>query len=235
MISSIQEPKWQQDKLLKQFCDTVLPNEDKLKKIASLYKKAFAGYPWYECKVCPCKHYFGEQYEELKYCTKGLKDGTTCNQPLEDAYPEKKVIEEVTEEVTKLNGTLITFEKEGKVLAAGWGYECTPQDLQAKYISSEMQKKVVDKIEKEAGKVQGVFYLSEIMVDNDVQNQGIATTITNCLINKATQLNLKLVMRTHKDSPMVTIATMKMQMIEIIKSGEDKDEGQEKRVLFIKI
>lgn len=211
---------------LQQVCYTELPEKSKLVKIARLYANAFAELPWNEYKVCQNGHYFGRQQSELLNCT-------NCSQPLKIAYPEEETSEYITKEVTKPEGTLITFENEnGEVLAAGWGYACTTEELQAKYSSLEMKEKVVDKIKKAAEKVQKIFYLSEIMVDTDVQQRGIATKITKCLFEIAQSLNLNLVMRTRNDSPMVRIAT-NMQMSQVIGLGEDTDNPN--RVLYIKI
>lgn len=211
---------------LQQVCYTQLPDYGKLLKIAGLYAEAFAGEPWNEYKVCQNGHYFGRQLSDLTSCV-------NCSQPLSIAYPKKQNSEYIAGEVTKPEGTLITFEDEsGEVFAAGWGYTCTPEELQAKYSSLEMKEIVVDKIEKTAGKVQKVFYLSEIMVDSAMQKRGIATKITRCLFEKAQSLNLNLVMRTRSDSPMVRIAN-NMEMSQVIYLGEDTDNPN--RVLFIYI
>ncbi len=211
---------------LQQVCYTQLPEKSKLAKIARLYANAFADLPWNEYKVCQNGHYFGRQLSDLTSCT-------NCSQPLKIAYPEEETSEYIAKEVTKPEGTLITFEDErGEVFAAGWGYACTTEALQAKYSSSEMKEKVVYRIKKAAEKVQKVFYLSEIMVDNAVQKQGIATKITKCLLETAQSLNLNLVMRTRSDSPMVRIAN-NMQMSQVIGLGEDTDNPN--RVLYIKI
>lgn len=223
--STLQQLQSQQLQL-QQVCYTQLPEKSKLVKIARLYANAFADLPWNEYKVCQNGHFFGRQQSELTDCT-------NCSQPLKIAYPEEETADYITKEVTKSEGTLITFEdKRGKVFAAGWGYACTTEELQAKYNSSEMKRKVVDKIKKSERKVQSVFYLSEIMVDGTKQRQGIATKITERLFERAQSLNLNLVMRTRNDSPMVQIAT-KMQMLQVIGSGEDTDNSN--RVLYIKI
>lgn len=217
---SIQDPK------LQQVCYTQLPGKSKLVKIARLYADAFADLPWNEYKVCQNGHYFGRQLSELTSCT-------NCSQPLKIAYPEEETSEYIAKEITKPKGSLITFEdKSGEVFAAGWGYACTTEELQAKYSSLEMKEKVVDRIKKAAEKVQRVFYLSEIMVDTAVQKRGIATKITKCLFETAQSLNLNLVMRTRGDSPMVRIAN-NMQMSQVIDLGEDTDNPN--RVLYIKI
>lgn len=216
----IQAPLSQQ---LQQVCYVELPEKSKLVKIARLYKNAFADLPWNEYKVCEKGHYFGRQLSELTSCT-------NCSQPLKKAYPKEKTSEYITKEVTKPEGTLITFEDEsGEVFAAGWGYECTVEELKDKYSSPKMKEEVVGKIRKVAEKV---FYLSEIMVDKDFQKKGIATSITDSLFKKAESLNLNVVMRTRCDSPMVLIAN-KMQMSQVIPLGEDEDNLN--RILYIKI
>lgn len=222
---SIQEPMSQQLQL-QQVCYKQLPEDGKLVKIARLYAKAFADFPWNEYKVCQNGHFFGLQQSKLKSCT-------NCSQRLKKAYPPKKTADYITKEVKKTEGTLITFEDEsGEVFAAGWGYACTTEELQDKYSSSEMKDKVVDRIKKTAEKAQRVFYLSEIMVDTAVRKRGIATKITQCLFETAQLLNLNLVMRTHYDSPMAQIAK-KMQMSQVIGLCEDTDNPN--RVLYIKI
>lgn len=221
---SIQEPRSQLQ--LQQVCYTQLPEKNKVVKIARLYANVFADLPWNEYKVCQNFHFFGRQQSELTSCT-------NCSQPLKLAYPEEETADYITKEVTKPEGTLITFESEsGDVFAAGWGYACTAEELQAKYNSSEMKEKVVDRIKKSAEKIERVFYLSELMVDSAVRQRGIATTITKCLLETAGSLNLNLVMRTRSNSPMVKIAN-NMQMSQIIGLGEDSDNPN--RVLFVKI
>lgn len=225
MNESIQKPMLQQVPL-QQVCYTQSPKNDKLGKIARLYANAFADLPWNEYKVCQQGHYFGRQQAELTRCT-------NCSQPLKIAYPEEETVDYIAKEITKPEGTLVTFEDErGEVLAAGWGYACTTEELQAKYNSSEMKGKVVDRIKKTAEKTQRVFYLSEIMVDAAVRNRGIATKITKCLFERAQALDLNLVMRTRYDSPMAQIAK-NMQMSQVIGWGEDTDNTN--RVLYIKI
>lgn len=211
---------------LQEVCYTQLPEKGKLAKIAGLYANAFAGDPWNEYKVCQNGHYFGQKQSALTICA-----NTSCGQPLKIAYPEDETVAYITKELTRQNGTLITCEdKNGKVLAAGWGYVCTAEELQAKYSSPEMRQKVIEKI-KTAKKVERVFYLSEMMVDEAVRNRGMAKTITKRLYGTAQSLDLNLVMRTRRDSPMVKIAE-KMQMSQLIKVGEDTDNPD--RVLFIK-
>jgi hypothetical protein len=225
MSLSIQTPRLEQ-LLLEQKCYTQQPENGKLVKIARLYANAFADLPWNEYKVCENRHYFGLQQAELTSCTE-------CSQPLAIAYPEGETADYITKEITKPEGTLVTFEDgSGEVLAAGWGYACAIEDLQGKYNSSEMQAKVVEKIKNTVEKVQNVFYVSEIMVDTTVRKQGIASKITQGLVDQAQSLNLKSVMRTRADSPMVQIAD-RMQMTKIIAQGEDTDNLN--RVLFIKI
>lgn len=210
---------------LQQVNYTQMPERDKLIKISRLYANAFADWPWNEYKVCPEGTYFGRQQAELTSCT-------NCSQPLKLAYPEEDTADYITKELSKAEGTLITFEEEnGGVLAAGWGYACSAEDLQAKYNSSEMKEKVVDKIWRTAEKVERVFYLSEIMVDASVRKQGIATKIAKDLVVKAQFLRLNSVMRTRFDSPMVYIAN-NMQMAQVLSLGEDKDNDN--RVLFLK-
>lgn len=211
---------------LQQVCYTQLPEKSTLVKIARLYANAFADEPWKEYKVCQNGHYFGRQKSELTSCT-------NCRQPLKIAYPEEETSQYIRNEVTKPEGTLFTFvDESGEVLAAGWGYACTFEELQAKYSSAEMKEKVVDVIKKAAEKVQKVFYLSEMMVDTTVQKQGLATKITKCLFERAQSLNLKLVMRTRGDSPMVRIAHH-MQMTQVMSLGDDLDNPN--RVLYIKV
>jgi hypothetical protein len=216
---------------LKQVDYTELPEYGKLEKIARLYANAFADDPWNEYKICEKKHYVGRQQWELMR-------STNCSQPdcgklLKIAYPVEERVDYITKEVTKPKGTLITYEDEsGEIFAAGWGYACTLEELQAKYDSSEIKEEVVNRIKKSAEKVQTVFYLSEILVDIAARNRGIATTITKSLLKTAQSLNLNAVMRTRSDSPMVQIAK-NMQMTQVINVGEDTDNSN--RVLYIKI
>lgn len=200
-----------------------LPEKNKLLKIARLYANAFAGWPWNEYKVCPNNHITGRQVTELTNCIK-------CNETLELVYPEEKTADYIAEEVSKPDGDLLIVENEvGEVLAAGWGYTCDTEMLQAKYNSLEMKEKVARRAMMTA---QKVFYISEIMVAPEKQGQGIATNITRDLLETAQSLNLNAVMRTRGDSPMVKIAN-KMQMTQVISVGEDTDDLE--RVLYIKI
>lgn len=223
-------PQQVQQVQLQQNCYGQLPEQDKLVKISKLYANAFADPPWNEYKVCENKHYVGrQQWESAPHTNCSQSD---CGKFLEIAYPEDETVDYITKEVTKSEGTLITFENEsGEVFAAGWGYACTPEELQAKYDSSEMKKKVaevVDRINKSAEKV---FYLSEIMVDTAVRKRGIATQITQRLSEKAQALKMNLVLRTRGDSPMALIAN-KMQMSQVIGLREDIENPN--RVLYIK-
>lgn len=225
MNLTITKPISEQLEVYKFDCEGI-PEAKKLPRIAKLYANAFAGAPWNEYKVCPNNHYFGLKQAELTNCT-------DCNQDLKLAYPEKETADYIAREVGKQNGNLITFEdKTGEVFAAGWGYACTIEELKAKYNSTEMKEKVSDKITNAADKAQRVFYISEIMVDIALRQQGKATEITQNLLDKARTLNLVAVMRTRRDSPMVRIAD-KMQMSQVLAPGEDTDNPN--RVLYIKI
>lgn len=203
-----------------------MPGQVKLGKIARLYANAFAGSPWNEYQVCPSGHFFGLKDRELTSCT-------NCSQPLKSAYPERETATYIFGELSKRNGTLITFENEnGKVVGGGWGYNCTIEELASKYKTPEMRELVALRMNKTAGKVDSVFYLSEIMVDTAVRNQGLATKITKSLFERAGSLKLNLVMRTRYDSPMVRIAD-KQQMTRVIDPSEDTENPN--RVLYIKI
>ena len=210
---------------MQEYCYAQLPKKVQISKIARLYARAFAGFPWNEYKVCENSHYYGGQFFELECCT-------NCGQPLKLVYPEEYTSAYIIQEVGKPQGTLITFEdKSGEVFAAGWGYACLFEELLDKYSSLEMKAKVQNSLEKVAHKVQTVFYLSEIMVDEAVQKKGITTKITKALLEKARSLNLIFVMRTHGDSPMVRIAN-KLEMSQVVSLEEDLDNP--KRVLYIK-
>lgn len=204
---------------------THLPESSQLVKIAKLYANAFAEAPWNEYKVCPNTHYFGRRQAELMECS-------ICAQPLRIAYPVDETSEYIKKELQKSDATLVLFEEpNGEVLAAAWGYTCTSDDLESKYNSLLMKKRVVEKLNQSAERAQKVFYLSEIMVDTRVRKQGFATRMTQCLINKARSLNTSLVMRTRYDSPMVQIAN-NMQMSQVMSLGEDLDNPG--RVLYMK-
>lgn len=206
-------------------CYTQLPEKDKLLKLAKLYANAFAGDPWNEYKVCKNFHNFGWKQRELTICT-------NCNQSLDLFYPVDKTVAYITDELTKKNSTLFTFEdSDGNVLAAGWGFECDIKELQEKYRTPAMKQKLVETI-RTVEKIEKVFYLSEVFVDEAARQRGIAKTITNRLCGTAQSLNLNLVMRTRRDSPMVKIAD-KIQMTQLIKVGEDTENPD--RVLFIKL
>lgn len=210
---------------LQQVDYTHVPESNQLVKIAKLYANAFAEGPWNEYKVCPNAHYFGQRQAELKECI-------ICAQPLRIAYPEDETSEYIKNELQRPDAALVLFEEpDGEVLAAAWGYTCTCGDLESKYSSLQMKKRVVEKLEQSAERVQKVFYLSEIMVDTRVRKQGIATRMTQCLINKARFVNTPLVMRTRYDSPMVQVAN-NMQMSQVMGLGEDLENPG--RVLYIK-
>lgn len=230
MMVSTQEPLSPQLEL-EQICYNQLPKQGLIGKIARLYANAFADLPWNEYKVCENKHYIGRQQWKLTGSINCCQ--SDCGKLLKIAYPEDETVDYITKEISKPEGTLITFEDvNGEVFAAGWGYACTTEELQAKYDSSEMKEKVEQRIKRSAEKIQRVFYLSEIMVDAVVQKQGIATKITKCLYQKAQSLNLNLVMRTRGDSPMVRIANS-MQMTQVMGLGQDVENLN--RVLYIKI
>jgi hypothetical protein len=221
---TVQEPPSQHLEL-KQVVYTQMPEQPKLRKIARLYANAFAELPWNEYEVCQNGHYFGRQLFDLTSCPR-------CASPLKKAHPEEETSEYIAKELLKPEGTLVTFEDvHGEIFAAGWGYSCTTEELQAKYSSLEMRKKVVDRIMKTSQTVQKVFYLSEIMVDKAVQKRGITTKITKNLFEKAELLNLNFVIRTHGDSPMIRVAS-KLQLSQVIGMGEDIDHPN--RVLYMK-
>src|ERR1700728_2466898 len=206
---------------------TGLPPKDKLVKIAALYANAFADPPWNEYKVCKKGHYSGKEFADLTKCT-------TCNELLELAYPEDQTVDYISNEIGKPNGTLITFEDQrtGEVYAAGWGYTCTIEELKTKYKTTEMKEKVEVAIKKTALNADKIFYLSETMVDSCVRKQGIATQIFDGLLKRTNELGLKMVMRTHIQSPMVGIAEKKA-MTRIINEGQDSEIQD--RVLYIAI
>ncbi len=190
-------------------------DETKLLKMAGLYANAFGGEPWNMYKVCQDRHYFGRQY---------VGEICTCGLALTPFFPANETADYISNELSKSEGTLFTVEKEGEVLAAGWGYACTIEELKAKYKSPKMKELVESVI-----KVDKVFYLSEIMVDESMQRMGIAKEISNCLSEKAMSLNLNLVVRTNRKSPMMRIANQ-LKMTEVIENDYENSE----RVLYMR-
>lgn len=203
----------------------VVPSNGILEKMARLYADVFADPPWNEYKVCERKTHFYGKEEESQVCS---KCDIPC--PLEIAYPQEQTVRYIAEELKKPKGTLVLFEdKTGEVLAAGWGYKCSIENFKAKYNTSEMQMKVVSVL-KSNTQGDSIFYLSETMVDKRARNQGIATKIAMLLKEEAEKGSYRLVMRTHKDSPMAKVAN-KLDMERIIDSGQDSE--MDGRVLYL--
>lgn len=196
---------------------TVVPGSDKLRKIARLYAEVFADPPWNEYKKCSNFHYAGRD---------GGVNCTRCGNQLQIAYPEEETVPKIKKELNKLNGTLITFEdQQGEVRAAGWGFVYRIEEFRGKYDTEEMKEKAV----KALTGVDTFFYISEVMVQQEARNQGLATRITQSLLERANALGLSKILRTHNESPMARIAE-RSSMVRIIQEGEDTEiEG---RVLY---
>lgn len=172
-----------QDNPLTLTCYTELPRPEILRKIAKLYAQAFARPPWNEYLKCQKKkdyHRFGINEKERTVCDK-------CQTPLTLYHPLDETVSKITKELQKTKATLLLFEKDEKVRAASWAFECSVEDL--KY-NSDMKKKVAETIK---GKF---FYLSECMTDKAFQKQGIATSMTKVFMKKSEELGYKLMVRT---------------------------------------
>lgn len=195
-----------------------------LRKIAKLYADIFADPPWNEYMVCPNKHYSGKGIKEQELCNR-------CNMPLELAYPEDRVINSIIKNAcNKQGGCLSVFENVDEIPhAAGWGSTCSLDKFCAKYYKTQEMRQVVSQKIDRFMKNKEIFYLSEIFVAPEARGQGIGTSITNALMNRARELNLNIIFLTHCDSPMARIAK-KCEMLPIINVGEDL--GRPKRILY---
>ena len=205
--------------------DVLKPNgrmQALLPKLAKLYASVFADPPWNEFKVCDRNHYTSKIDGDRTKCAQ-------CNGDLRPAYPENEVIQEIFSAMEK-TGCLTVFEDtKGALLGAAWGFVCSSKELQKRYDSEEM-KALVETTVAPYMQEDRLFYLSEVFVETIARNKGFGTTMTKTLVDRAVQLNLSSVLRTHSDSPMARIAREKVAMDLILARGQDTD--YEGRILF---
>ncbi len=201
--------------------------DQKLEKIASLYAQAFANSPWNEYKKCPKGHYFGKDVSEsAATCL-----APNCTESLSLYYPLQETKTYITQEMAHLNGTLFTCEKNADVVGAGWGFSYQPEEFATeKYKTLPMQEKIIALFKEKNGEGP-FFYISEVMVDQGVRKNGIATKIATALTKRAQELAQNIIMRTSVDSPMALIGS-KLYMEEILTPGAD--EEHDKRIIFFR-
>jgi len=197
-----------------------------LSNMAKLYAEVFADPPWNEYKVCDKEHYTSKINGNLTVCA-------ICNGELRPAYPEVEVIQKILSAAGNVNGACLTVfeDAEGNTQAVGWGFVCTNQELQKFYQSEEMRN-LVEKNVATYTQQDKIFYISEVFVAKVAQNKGLGTQVAKTLVNRARELKLNIALRTHNESPMASIAGIKLGMDRIVNVGEDKD--YEGRILFAK-
>ena len=207
------------------FQDDVLKSNERMRallpKLAKLYASVFADPPWNELKVCDRNHYVSKIGGDRTKCAQ-------CGGELRPAYPESEVIQKIFSAMEK-NGCLTVFkDAQGTLLGAAWGFVCSSKELQKHYDSEEM-KALVETTVAPYIQEDRFFYLSEVFVETDARNNGFGTTMTKTLVDRAVQLKLSSVLRTHIKSPMAGIAK-KLAMNLILAPGQDTD--YEGRILF---
>lgn len=208
---------------LTQTPDDFNPTPEVLKKIAVLYADVFADEPWKEYKKC--------SKDELKFGRGVGEVCPKCKNDLEDFYPVDQTVKNIAKEIGIAGSKLILFRDGNEdVYAAGWGFPIGITAFRSKYETSRMQD-IAERALRSNLQGETFFYMSEIMVDEKVRRQGIATRITTDLLERANGLGLDMVVRTSLDSKMAPIA-QKFSMVQIVKEGEDLE--MEGRVLFLK-
>lgn len=172
-------------------------NDWNITKLAILYANVFKGPPWNEAIRCNTCDNFGPDI--LK-----LNSTCECGGIFQEAYPTETTKKYIQNEMKKNNSRLITYSEKEKLIAFGWGYELTGQQLaNEKWRTSDMREAMLKIINKKIQSVNSsLFYISEVGVDPNERTKGIATRVIQQLINCT---NLPIIYRTNCESPMMVI------------------------------
>ncbi len=159
----------------------------------------------------------------------GLYDRVFTGSPWFDPpLGEKKAMKYISMELSKKIAVAYLAISENIPIGFGWGYQL------------DWEKFVETKYDTKEGKIllrnfrqdeTLSFYISEVGVDPDFQNNRIGSRLTN----KLASTDKPLLMRTLKTSPMLSIALKQLLMQPIISPDLDfKDPENPNRVILIK-
>lgn len=200
--------------------ETITGSYPELAKVAGLYARVFAGWPWFEVSVCSACGQFSREIPG---------SACSCNSktPRIPAYPTTETSDYIFGEISRpMALALLGFANDRTLAGFGWGYPETEKDFAlGKYRTSESQNIITAEIPE-----SDYFYVSEVGVDPQSQTKGLGTEITARLSDNPRPLLL----RTLNISPMAKIAR-KLGYVEII--GPDKktrDPENPDRIIFIK-
>ncbi|MEK7499890.1 MAG: hypothetical protein AAB649_04775 [Patescibacteria group bacterium] len=164
--------------------------------IAVLYAQVFADEPWNERTRCvSCGTFSTEQ----GMCS-------ACGNRLVPAYPMKDMMEYFRSELGKNNSVLAYAAEENDLpVAFAWGFPLSvEQFVDMKYKTEYMRNVLRSLLIPVVG--DSFFYFSECGVRPDQRKKGLASMLTNQMLNSAQSYGLPMIMRTNDRSPMVKIA-----------------------------
>ena len=205
--------------------ERLTPDSNRISSVALLYANVFAGWPWFEVSKGPvCQKFYGPDFKPGATCPCGC--GT-----LKEAYPKEATITYINQELSKplAYGETILFED--KPVGFGWGYELSGQEFaETKYRLPESRNMIQELI----GKDNIYFYISEVGIIPDMQENGLGTRITTSLVDTGSSRGLPLLMRTNASSPMVKIAQKSGMLAIIGPKLEFVDQENPERIVFRK-
>lgn len=193
--------------------------------VAQLYADVFKDPPWNENTKCPTTgNFFGLETRVGDPCL-------CCNKPLAKAYPLKSTIAYIESEMDKPDAIMAVqtdpSDPNEDIVGFTWGYRIGDSRAfaKSKYKMPTMQEAVIASLPSGP-----LYYFSECGVSPNYRNRGLSNNLAQIIVKQAETLNLPLVMRTNRESPMVSVAKrFGMKQINPLPDTENP-----MRVLFIR-
>lgn len=205
-----------------------LPNAE-LEALSRLYARVFAGGPWNEYTVCPTNGtFFGTDTKPEDSCPEA-----GCGATLQPAYPLEQTKGYITGELARSDAALLLLrdqERDGKLVGFSWGFSYdSPEALAtAKYKTPAMQVAIGGLLHRLKLGTNGLWYLSESGIENDVRyrGKGISREFHTRRLEIARMLGLDAVQRTSAYGNMYRTSKRTMTQIMGTETVPDTTSGE---------
>jgi len=159
--------------------------------VADIYRKSFAGAPWFEGYICPVCRTVVPLEHENKLCSHCIKEGKSIL--LIERWPLRNVINDLYSEMTKPDAVCtIATDSTGKIIGFAWGYRIEVDEEMASHLEAP-------ELHIRTGRGP-FFYLDEVALLPDCQAKGIGKILTRYTYDH--QPYGHILLRTKKDSRM---------------------------------
>jgi hypothetical protein len=179
------------------------PTEENAMGLAKTYAEVFAGDPWNEVTQCiGCNRFFGPDSYVGMRCKGGLCDG----EPLTEAFPVEKTALDLIRDANRSGSAAKVLLSERQPVGFAFGFPYTNGEFEVDRYNTSSGREVVSKFLNQLGLNAVTFYISEVGIKPEFRGNGYSNTLVDELIDQASLLELGLLMRTNRESPMVAVA-----------------------------